>query len=212
MPDSFKNFIIITLIIILIFLNYSNLNYFFPQSDLTYSDKSTCRQHDNTIYYQNTDIDDDMNNIYDKENNNIINDLSSNIIGSLTDKQHDVTPPYLVDPTDDNQVASQHIASQHMPINSIDNNLSSHQNNTKPMNELPINSNAIDNSIAVSNLSDHELIHIENTKPFYMHDDIAIVNTVEYNINNTPPSEFNYLKKFSKNFHYCNSDDIYSKY
>jgi hypothetical protein len=197
--NSFKNFIIVTLIIILIFLNYSNLNYFFPQSKLSYSDKK-CKQrvYNNNVHYRHPDID-DINNIYDKENNNIMNDPSSNIIGTLPDNLNDVIHS---DPS---------VLQNNQPIY-IDNHLSNQQNYIKPINELPINSNAIDDNIVVSNLSDHELIHIENTKPFHMHDDISIVNTVENNKNDIPLSNFNYLKKFSKNFHYCNSDDIYSKY
>jgi hypothetical protein len=128
-----------------------------------------------------------------------MNDPSSNIIGTLPDNLNDVIHS---DPS---------VLQNNQPIY-IDNHLSNQQNYIKPINELPINSNAIDDNIVVSNLSDHELIHIENTKPFHMHDDISIVNTVENNKNDIPLSNFNYLKKFSKNFHYCNSDDIYSKY
>jgi hypothetical protein len=198
MRDSFKNFIIVTLIIILIFLNYSNLNYFFPQSQLSCSDKKKYQQHvyDNTVHYNHPDID-DTHNIYDKENNNIMNDPSSNIISTLADNLNDIVH------SDPNVLQN---------IQHITNYLPNQQNYIKPINELPINSNAIDDNMVVSNLSDHELIHIENTKPFHMHDDISILNTVENNKNDVPLSNFNYLKKFSKNFHYCNSDDIYSKY
>jgi len=75
---------------------------------------------------------------------------------------------------------------------------------------LPINSNGLSNYNILSNMSDHELIHIDNSKPFITNEEIPITNLPELNTIQLY-EHFNYVKDFDEeNFDYYDPTGLYN--
>jgi hypothetical protein len=75
---------------------------------------------------------------------------------------------------------------------------------------LPINSNGLSNYTILSNMSDHELIHIDDSKPFITNEEIPITNFPELNTIQLY-EHFNYVKDFDEeNFDYYDPTGLYN--
>jgi hypothetical protein len=75
---------------------------------------------------------------------------------------------------------------------------------------LPINSNGLSNYNILSNMSDHELIHIDDSKPFITNEEIPITNLPELNTIQLY-EHFNYVKDFDEeNFDYYDPTGLYN--
>lgn len=75
---------------------------------------------------------------------------------------------------------------------------------------LPINSNGLSSYNILSNMSDHELIHIDDSKPFITNEEIPITNLPELNTIQLY-EHFNYVKDFDEeNFDYYDPTGLYN--
>ena len=75
---------------------------------------------------------------------------------------------------------------------------------------LSINSNGLSDDDISSNMSDHELIHIDNNKPFITNEEINITNVPELNAVQLELQNFNYIKEFDEeNFNYYDPIGLY---
>lgn len=75
---------------------------------------------------------------------------------------------------------------------------------------LAINSNGLSNNNIVSNMSDHELIHIDDSKPFITNEEMPITNIPELNASKLQYYNFNYTKEFDEeNFDYYDPIGLY---
>jgi hypothetical protein len=60
-------------------------------------------------------------------------------------------------------------------------------------------------------MSDHELIHMHDSKPFIINEDTAITNNSEINAVELEPQQFNYIKDFNpENFNYFDPTGLYN--
>jgi hypothetical protein len=76
---------------------------------------------------------------------------------------------------------------------------------------IPINSNGVTNNSILSNMSEHELIHIHDSKPFIIDDEVPLTNIPEMNAVELEPQKFNYFKNFDEeNFTYFDPIGLYN--
>jgi hypothetical protein len=68
-------------------------------------------------------------------------------------------------------------------------------------NHLSINSNSLSDDVVVSNVSDHELVHIDDSKPFLSNHDVTVNNEINHG-EELVVSDFNYTKEFEEDFQY----------
>jgi len=92
----------------------------------------------------------------------------------------------------------------HQEMNNYDQNIDDTEYLNNNHNELlSINSNSVSDDIVVSNISNHELVHIDDSKPFLSNEELSISNHYDTEVVECLTYlDFNYTKDFEEDFDY----------
>jgi len=192
MEESFKDIIILILAFVLLYLIYKKIN----KSKYSYPTKPKYKRHLN-------------NPVHCPVHNQVYNPVDCPVHNQVYNPAHN--PVH-------NLVHNQVYNPAHNPAHNLVHNPAHDQvhdpiiletSNNEEL--IPINSNGVTNNSISSNMSEHELIHIHDSKPFIIDDEVPLTNIPEMNAVELEPQKFNYFKNFDEeNFTYFDPIGLYN--
>ena len=193
MEESFKNMIIIILIFVLLYLIYNKLNKYSNIPKLRCQRSSGCgsRCQRNLVHHQQ---------IYQNPVQSV-QQIYQNPVQSVQQVYQEPVQQVYQEPV--YEVYQE-------PVYEVQQD-ESFRKACQNEKLISINSNSITSNSVSTNMSDHELIHMHDSKPFITNEDTAITNNPEINAVELEPQQFNYIKDFDpENFNYFDPTGLYN--